>query len=220
MKTLTHLLRQSRPRRAGIALRRRMAAFGAALGAGAALAATPLVASAADDVEGIAKLGLNLPGLVSQLVNFLLILIVLRLLLWKPFLKMLDERRERIATGLEAAERAAQAAEQSQEESKRALEEARAEGRELVTRAQETAGRLQQELEAQARREADQIVARARAEMALETQRAVQALRAEFADLTVRAAERVVGQSLDRDAHQRLIDEVLVDSSFSQDGRN
>jgi F-type H+-transporting ATPase subunit b len=216
VKTLTHLLRQSRPRRAGIALRRRAVA----LGAGAAMAATPFVASAADDVEGIAKLGFNLPGLVSQLVNFLLILIILRLLLWKPFLKMLDERRERIATGLEAAERAAQAAEQSQEESKRALDEARAEGRELVTLAQETAGRLQQELEAQARREAEQIIERARAEMALETQRAVQALRAEFADLTVRAAERVVGQSLDRDAHQRLIDEVLVDSSFGQDGRN
>lgn len=216
MKTLTHLLRQMTPRRTGVSLRRRMAA----LGLGIAMATTPLVASAADDVEGIAKLGFNLPGLVSQLVNFLLILVILRLLLWKPFLKMLDERRERIAAGLEAAERAAQAAEQSQEESKRALEEARAEGRELVTRAQETASRLQQELESQARREAEQIVERARAEMALETQRAVQALRAEFADLTVRAAERVVGQSLDRDAHQRLIDEVLVNSSFSEDGRN
>lgn len=216
MNTLTHLLTQLTTRRTGLALRRRMGA----LGLGIAAASVPFVASAADEVEGIAKLGFNLPGLVSQLVNFLLILIVLRLLLWKPFLKMLDERRERIATGLEAAERAAQAAEQSQEESKRALEEARAEGRELVSRAQETAGRLQTELEAQARREADQIVERARAEVALETQRAVQALRAEFADLTIRAAERVVGQSLDRDAHQRLIDEVLVDSSFSQDGRN
>ena len=56
--------------------------------------------------------------------------------------------------------------------------------------------------------------------MEQERLQAVQALRAEFADLTVRAAERVVGQALDRNAHQRLIDEVLVNSDFGRDGSN
>ena len=73
------------------------------------------------------------------------------------------------------------------------------------------------ELETQARREADAIVERARAEIERERQQAIQSLRAEFADLTVRAAERVVGQSLDRTAHQRLIDETLATSSFGRD---
>ena len=190
------------------------------LAAGAGVAVLPAAASAAEEAEGIAKLGLNLPGLVSQLVNFLIILLVLRLLIWKPFLRVLEERRVRIEEGLRASEQAAHAAEQSQEESRRVLEEARAEGRELISRAQETAARLREDLEAQARRDAEQIVERARAEMALESQRAIQALRGEFADLTVRAAERVVGQSIDRDAHQRLIDEVLVNSSFERDGNN
>jgi len=196
--------------------RRRFAAVALGLG----LAAFPAAASAAEEVEGLAALGFNLPGLVSQLVNFLLILIALRILLWKPFLRVMEERKQRIEEGLLASERAAQAAEQSQDESRRVLEEARAEGRELIQRAQETSGRLREELESQARRDAAQIVERARAEMELESQRAIQALRSEFADLTVRAAERVVGQSIDRDAHQRLIDEVLVNSSFTQDGRN
>jgi F-type H+-transporting ATPase subunit b len=204
------------PRRRTAAARRRLAA----LGLGVAVAAMPVVASAAEELEGIAKLGLNLPGLVSQLVNFGLILILLRLLLWKPFLRVMEERKQRIEQGLRASEQAAQAAEQSQEESRRVLEEARAEGRELIARAQETSARLREELEAQARRDADQIVERARQEMELESQRAIQALRAEFADLTVRAAERVVGQSLDRGAHQQLIDEVLVNSSFNRGGNN
>jgi F-type H+-transporting ATPase subunit b len=204
------------PRRRTAAARRRLAA----LGLGVAVAAMPVVASAAEELEGIAKLGLNLPGLVSQLVNFGLILIILRLLLWKPFLRVMEERKQRIEQGLRASEQAAQAAEQSQEESRRVLEEARAEGRELIARAQETSARLREELEAQARRDADQIVERARQEMELESQRAIQALRAEFADLTVRAAERVVGQSLDRQAHQQLIDEVLVNSSFNRGGNN
>ena len=187
---------------------------------GGLLAVMPASAHAAEEAGGIAALGLNLPGLIAQLVNFTILLIVLRLFLFKPIMKVVDERKRRIEEGLQASEQAAHAAEQSQDESRRVLEEARAEGRELIQRAQETSGRLREELETQARRDADQIVERARAEMALESQRAIQALRSEFADLTVRAAERVVGQSLDRDAHQRLIDEVLVNSSFNQDGRN
>lgn len=192
----------------------------AALAVGGLLAVVPAVASAAEESSGIAALGLNLPGLIAQLVNFAILLVVLRLFLFGPIMRMVDERKRRIEEGLAASEQAAQAAEHSQEESRRALEEARAEGRELIARSQETAARLREELEAQARRDAEQIVARTRAEMELESQRAIQALRAEFADLAIRAAERVVGQSLDRSAHQRLIDEVLVDSSFSRDGNN
>ena len=93
----------------------------------------------------------------------------------------------------------------------------RAEGQEAVRRAQESAARLREELEARARQDADQIVARAREEVALERDQAIEQLRREFADLTITAAERVINQSLDRQAHQRLIDEVLVNS---QAGRN
>lgn len=98
-----------------------------AVAVGVGLAAMPVMASAAEDVEGLAALGFNLPGLVSQLVNFLIILVALRLLLWKPFLRVMEERKRRIEEGLAASEQAAHAAERSQEESRRALEEARAE---------------------------------------------------------------------------------------------
>lgn len=192
-----------------------------ALAFGLAAAAMPLVASAAEEESGgIAALGISLPGLITQLVNFAILLVVLRLFLWGPILKMLDERKRRIEEGLHASEAAASAAEASQVQAQAALEAARAEGRDLVARAQETAGRLRTELETQARADADRIVARAHEEMEQERLQAVQALRAEFADLTVRAAERVVGQSLDRSAHQRLIDEVLVNSDFGRDTGN
>ena len=187
---------------------------------GLTAAAMPMAASAAEGPSGIAALGLNLPGLVTQLVNFAILLVLLRMFLWGPILKMLDERKRRIEEGLKASEAAASAAEQSQVAAQAAFEAARAEGRDLVARAQETAGRLRTELETQAKADADRIVERARQEMEQERLQAVQALRAEFADLTVRAAERVVGQSLDRTAHQRLIDEVLVNSDFGRDGSN
>lgn len=192
----------------------------AALVLAALFAVVPGVASATEEVEGISALGLNLPGLVAQLVNFTILLVVLRLFLWKPILKVLDERKTRIEQGLQRSEEAATQAAASEEEAKRIIDEARAEARDASSRAQESAARLREELEEQARREADQIVTRAREEISLEREQAVQQLRSEFADLTIRAAERVVGQSIDRDAHQRLIDEALVEGRFGQDGNN
>jgi len=203
-------------RRTHLRLGRRSAVLGLAVLA----AAMPGVASATEEAEGIAALGLNLPGLVAQLVNFTILLVVLRLFLWKPILKVLDERKRRIEEGLQRSEQAATQAAASEEEAKRVIDEARAEAREATARAQETAARLRTELEDAARREADQIVTRAREEIALEREQAVQQLRSEFADLTIRAAERVVGQSLDRESHQRLIDETLVEGRFGQDANN
>lgn len=185
------------------------------------LAALPFVAAAAEEhaeAEGIAALGFNLPGLVAQFVNFLVLLVLLRLFLWGPIMRLLDERKQKIQEGLQRSQEAATAAAASEQEARRITEEARAEGREAVARAQETAQRLREELEQQARAQADQIVARARDDIQRERDQAVQQLRSEFASLTILAAERVIGQSLDQQAHQRLIDEVIVESRFGGAG--
>ncbi len=176
-----------------------------------------VAAAEGEEAGGIAALGFNLPGLISQLVNFLILLVVLRLFLYRPLLKMLDERKRRIAEGLNRAEQAAEQAAASEDEARKVVEEARAEGREAVQRAQEAAERLREELEQRARTDAEQIVARAREEVQAERDRAIQQLHQEFADLTISAAERVIGESLDQSAHQRLIDEVMVGSSFGSD---
>jgi F-type H+-transporting ATPase subunit b len=195
---------------------RRRTTIGLALVGGALSALSPGVALGAEEATGIAALGFSLPGLVAQLINFGILLVVLRLFLYKPVLRILDERKARIEEGLNRAEQAAVAATQSQDEARRILDEARGQGRELVANAQEAATRLRAELEDRARADADQIVTRAREEVQAERDQAIQQLRREFSDLTVAAAERVIGQSLDRTAHQRLIDEVLVSSQFGQ----
>jgi len=198
----------------GQAARRRT---GAAL-AGGLLAMMPALAAAQEaESGGIASLGFSLPGLIQQLVNFTILLIILRIFLYKPLFRVLDERKRRIQEGIDRAAAAASTAAESEAEARRIMDEARAEGQESIRRAQESAARLREELEARARADADQIVARAREEVALERDQAIEQLRREFADLTIVAAERVINQSLDRQAHQRLIDEVLVDS---QAGRN
>jgi F-type H+-transporting ATPase subunit b len=166
--------------------------------------------------QAFEALGLNLPSLIAQIVNFTIVLVLLRIVAYKPILAMMERRRERIQEGLEAAERARAEAAQSEVNIQSQLDQARREGQEIVAQAQTVASRIQEESRAQAQREADQLLERARTEIQRESDAAVAGLRSEFADLTVDAAGKVINQSLDRDAHQRLINEVLEESRFSE----
>ena len=203
MKVWTHRLRSARARLTAVAV-------------GVALAALPASAMAAEESGGISALGFNLPGLVAQLINFLILLIVLKLFLFGPIMRMLDQRKQRIEEGLVKSEEAATQAAASEQQSQQVLAEARAEAQRLLAGATESAAQLRTELEEQARADSERTRADAQASIQAERDQAIQALRTEFADLTITAAERVVGQSLDRDAHQRLIDDVLVDSTFGK----
>ena len=161
-------------------------------------------------------LGINLPVLVAQLVNFTFLLIVLRLFVYKPVLRMLDARRERIREGLSAAERGREQAAEASAAAQQQIEEARREGQAIVAQAQQIAQRLQEEGRQQALQQQEAMLERARTEIQMERDTAISELRREFADLTISAAEKVIGQSLDRNAHQRLIDEALAQSSFRE----
>ena len=162
------------------------------------------------------ELGLNLPVLVAQLVNFFLLLVLLRIFLYKPILEMLDRRKQRIQEGEQAAEQSKEQASQAETDVATQIEEARQQSQALVAQAQEASNRIQEDSRNQAKQEADLLLERARNEIQLERDQAVAVLRSEFADLTVSAAEKVIGQSLDRQAHQRLIDEVLAESTFRE----
>jgi len=167
-------------------------------------------------ILGIGDLGINLPVLIAQVVNFTILLVVLRLVAWGPLTRMLDERRERIAESLAAADQAKQQAAESERQLQEQIEAARREGQALVAQAQDVSTRIQAEARAQAQADAEQMLARARNEIQLERDGAIAELRKEVADLTITAAEKVINQSLDRNAHRRLIDEALAESTLRE----
>jgi F-type H+-transporting ATPase subunit b len=162
------------------------------------------------------QLGLNLPTLIAQLINFLILLFLLRLFLWKPITGMLDERQRRIKESLEAAERMKEETQASERAIQEQIEAARQEGQQIIANSQQIANRVQEEGRVQAQAEAESMLARARSEIQLERDNAIAELRKEFADITVQAAEKVIGQSLDKSSHQKLIEEVLADSNLQE----
>ncbi len=168
--------------------------------------------------EGIGALGINLPGLIAQLINFTILLVLFSWVFKKFLFPALDERKRRIEEGLQASEEAKQRLSQTEQEIAKELDKARQEGQQLVAQAQQVSGRIQEEARQQARADAENLLERARSEIQLERDAAIADLRREFAGLTIAAAERVIKKSLDPAAHRQLIEEVLAQAPTGDGG--
>jgi F-type H+-transporting ATPase subunit b len=157
----------------------------------------------------VESLGLHIPSLIVYLVNFGILLLLLYLFAYKPILRMLDQRSQRIRESLEAAESTKQQAAQSQAEMKAQLEESRREAQRLIEEARQMADRYRQEEQAHARQEVEAFIAKAREDIRHERDDVMEEVRKHFADLAIVAAEKVVQRSVDRRVHAELIEQVL-----------
>jgi len=157
------------------------------------------------------ELGLDPMALLWQLIAFILLVLLLRKLLYKPVLKMLDDRAARIREGVEDAKKAREMAEKAQEEFEARVAEARKEGQEIITQATQMSEKLRQEILDQARAEAQQLIQKERERLTQEREQTLAELRAQVADLSISVAQKVIGVSLDDAAHRKLIKDVLSD---------
>ena len=159
-------------------------------------------------------LGINLPTLLAQVVNFVILLGLLYLVAYKPILRMFDERARKIKESMEQTEVVKEQAAHAEEEVKKQLEIASKEGQEVIGRAMRTGEEAGQKVQQEARQEGEALIEKARLEIQRERDEAIDELRQEFTDLTIEAAGKVIEQSLDKEAHRKLIDKVLEESTI------
>ena len=163
-------------------------------------------------------LGISLPRLLAQIVNFAILFGLLYLVAYKPIMRMLDERSRKVKESVEQTESIKEQMAHAEEEARRRIEVASKEGQEVVTRAVRTGEEIRQKAQQEARPEAEALIAKARLEIQRERDEAIDELRREFTDLTIVAAEKVIERSLDKEAHRQLIDKVLEESSSLKKG--
>lgn len=158
------------------------------------------------------QLGINLPGLIAQLVNFGLLVGLLYVVAYKPILSMLDNRAERIDRSLKEADEARKEAAVAKAAQSDQRAEAQRQVQEIIARANQNAERIHREAQERAKLAADEFLVKARAEIDRDRQRAVAEVRAEMADLAIFAASRVVRSSLGTPEHYRLVEEALAEA--------
>ncbi len=157
------------------------------------------------------KLGINLSMLVSQLVNFTLMVVLLTILLYKPIQRMLAERRDRIAKSMADVDAAREAAARAQQDYDRHIAEAQRKAQEIIGQAAQAGEKVRAEIEAEARREADAIRQKAHEEAAAEKARLLSEVQSQIATLSMAATEKVLGRAVDSAAQRQLVDQVLAE---------
>jgi F-type H+-transporting ATPase subunit b len=161
---------------------------------------------------GFASLGINLPLLVVFIINFIVLFVLLRIFLYKPVLKMLDERSKRTKEGMELAEATKKEYEQAKTEVQKQIEKGRQEAQAMIAQALQTGERLKEESRQEATKQAQGIIDRTRAELEAERDKIVEDLRREFVNISISAAEKVIKETLDKEKHRKLIEETLQES--------
>ena len=170
-------------------------------------------------MEAIAgTLGLNVPGLIWHTINFIVLLVLLRLVLYKPVVGMLDDRARRVRDSMEQAEQARRAAEQAESDRQALLAETRREAEEIRARAEDQSKRIIGEAAGKAQEEANRIIAAARATAEQEHRQMMTEVRAQLADMIVTAVDRVTRNALDTNAQRTLVQQFLSTDSGAGNG--
>jgi F-type H+-transporting ATPase subunit b len=159
-------------------------------------------------IEQIAStFGVNWPHLIAQIVSFGIVCAVLYLLAYKPILRMLEARRQQIASGLANAAKIKAELDRIEAERVQVLARADAEGRQLIEEARKAAARVHTEETQKAIAAAEQILLRAREATERDRARMLAELRHEVGRLVVQTTATVTGKILTAEDHRRLAEE-------------
>jgi F-type H+-transporting ATPase subunit b len=149
-------------------------------------------------------------SLIIQAVNFILLMVLLTKLLYRPLVAKMDERTQAIKKSLEEAQAARAEAQREREEHAARIQAAHGEAQAIRAAALKEAGEEQRRLVESAREEAERLVASAKAELAQDVRRARQELRQEVGDLAIQVAERLIRKSLRDEDHRRIVDDAIA----------
>lgn len=174
----------------------------------------------------MAALGINLGFFIFQVLNFTIVLVLLYAWAYKPILNALENRKKKIAQGIEDARIAAEARANAEKDAREIVAKAQAEANQKIREATERAEAAAREVMAETEAAAAKAREDALAEAAQERDRMLSDVRGQIAALAMAATQRLIGEALDEKRQHTLIEEffsgvksgkvvVLEDASFS-----
>lgn len=156
---------------------------------------------------------LLIPGeglIIWQLIVFVMLVLLLTKLAWKPIISSLKERESSIQNALDTAERARAEMAQLKSDNEKLLKEARIERDNMLKEAREASNRLKDEAAAEAKKQADKIIAEARAAINVEKEAAMRDVKAQVALFSLEVAEKLMKKNLASDKEQKNLVEGYI----------
>lgn len=148
--------------------------------------------------------------LFGQAFTFLVLVWFVKGVLWEPMLRMMDERKKRIADGLAAAERGHQDKDLAQKKVKEIIQEAKAQATDIIAHAEKRGGEIVEEAKDDARAEGDRLLVAARAEIEQEMNQAKDGLRKQVAELALKGAQQVLMREVNAAEHNKALEKLAA----------
>ena len=153
------------------------------------------------------QFGFDMWIFLSQVVSFLIVAWLLKRFAYKPILRVLEERRQRIAEGLLNADKIKKELAEAEQRYQEILAKANAEAQKMIDEARASASVIAERKEQEAIAAAEQILAKAREASQLEHERTMAQLKRELGRLVVDTTAKVTGKVLTSDDQRRLQEE-------------
>ncbi|MDX1460326.1 MAG: F0F1 ATP synthase subunit B [Xanthomonadales bacterium] len=131
--------------------------------------------------------------------------------LWPPILKAMDERRERIADGLAASDRAEKELAEAKKKAEEQINEARNKAGEIVDQANQRHSQILEQAKEDAVSERKKQVSAAESEISLAKNQAREELRSSVASLAVLGASKILEKEIDEKTHRELLDKLIAE---------
>ena len=152
------------------------------------------------------------PGLmVWTVITFLVLMLILSRVAWKPMLKALSEREEFIKTSLEKAETARKESEKLFEENKVQMEKAEEEAQKIIAQGREFGEKIKVQMLEESKAEAQKMIESAKEEIQRKNQEAFSSLKSQVADIAIQAAEKIIRENLDKEKQGKLVNKFIDD---------
>jgi F-type H+-transporting ATPase subunit b len=149
--------------------------------------------------------------MIGQMITFVIFVWFCMKFVWPPIMSALAERKQKIADGLSAADRAEHDLELAQAKAVERLTEAKQQGAEIIEQANKRAAQLVDEAKDQARDEGARLVLAAQAEIEQDANRAREELRAQVAAVAIAGAEKVLGSTVNAEEHNAMLDKLAAE---------
>ncbi|HET6272550.1 MAG TPA: F0F1 ATP synthase subunit B [Bacteroidota bacterium] len=150
------------------------------------------------------------PGLIVwTIITFVILLVILRALAWKPLVQALSAREEKIRAALQQSEAAQQEAQRLLEENKRQLALAEERSQRIIKEGREMGEKIKAEVVEKANASSRHMIEQAKDEIRREKDLALTQLRTEVADLAIIAAGKILDANLDTPKQRQLVDATI-----------
>ena len=159
--------------------------------------------------ELISTFHIDIKLILAQAVNFVIVLVVLYKFAYKPILKAMNERTEKIEKGIEDAKEANKKLLETEEREKEVLGKARKEAQAIIESADKTAQKNKEELLDEAKKKSEEIVANTQKQLEEEKRKMMSEVKSEIAELVVAATGKVIDEKMDSAKDKELIGKAI-----------